>query len=73
MHLFNGQPLPDETLAYLAALDQPSLEPQLPSLAPSGGLFFALHTGDDASLNATTAASANSLFVPLMTGSKSGP
>jgi soluble lytic murein transglycosylase-like protein len=69
-HLFGGQPLPDETLAYLAALGQPVFDPPRPSFASSAtGLFFPLysplHTATDAALNPPTASSSGGLFVPL--------
>lgn len=67
-YLFNDQPLPDETLAYLAVLGQPDFDSQKPSSAPPvSGLFFALHVGTDTASGLSTAPSSNGLFVPLST------
>ena len=66
-YLFGGQPLPDETLAYLAALGQPAFEPPGPPAVPSGSrLFFPLHVVAGAMSNPLPA-SPGGLFVPLMT------
>lgn len=72
-HLFNGVPLPDETLAYLVALGQPVFEPPRPSFVASGrSLFFALR-GTIGTVSEPQTGSANGLFVPLSTVSNREP
>lgn len=67
-HLFNGHPLPDETLAYLATLGQPAFEPPQAPVPVSGtGLFFPLHTVSGRALTPSVDASSGGLFVPLDT------
>ena len=67
-HLFGGKPLPDETLAYLARLGQPTLEPpSAPILVSGTGLFFPLRTAGLTFANPSASPSPNSLFVPLNT------
>ena len=63
-HLFNGQPLPGETLTYLATLGQPIFEPVKSSLIPSGtGLFFSLRGVGSTASNPPTTLSPGALFV----------
>jgi soluble lytic murein transglycosylase-like protein len=67
-HLFGGQPLPKETLAYLAALGQPVFEPAKSPPIPSGtSLFFPLVGNPDMVSSPSSTASSHGLFVPLMT------
>ncbi len=73
-HLFDGVPLPDETLAYLAALGQPVFDPPRPSFVPSvTGLFFSLNTLAKPPSNPSPTPSSGGLFVPLATVSQRVP
>ncbi len=70
-HLFNGQTLPDETRAYLAALGQPAFEPrEPPAIASGASLFFALHDAAELGVGQPEQHEqffTNGLFVPLNT------
>jgi soluble lytic murein transglycosylase-like protein len=67
-HRFNGKPLPDETLAYLARLGQPTFEPpSAPVVASGTSLFFPLRTAGGSLPNPLTSILSDSLFVPLKT------
>ena len=72
--LFGRRPLPAETLAYLAALDQSTVALAEPPAPPPGNsLFFALHTVSK-SISATSSASTHEgLFVSLRTTSEQRP
>lgn len=73
-YLFGGQPLPGETLAYLAALGQPGFERPRPPLSPSAtGLFFALNPAADSASDTSTSLPSGGLFVPLNTGPEQKP
>ena len=65
-HLFDGRPLPDETLAYLAALRQPGFEPSRGPVLPAGTtLFFSLHSAMIGISAPSFIPSSDGLFVPL--------
>jgi len=67
-HLFHGQPLPDETRAYLAALGQPAFaSPKAPAVPSGTGLFFPLRTVAGTASNPSITSSPGGLFVPLGT------
>ncbi|HVA14047.1 MAG TPA: lytic transglycosylase domain-containing protein [Stellaceae bacterium] len=67
-YLFNGEKLPDETLAYLASLGQPVFEPPRAPIAASGtSLFFPLRTVSGRVANSVPTSSSGGLFVPLNT------
>ena len=67
-HLFGGQPLPKETLAYLAALGQPTFEPAKSPPTPSGtSLFFPLDGDPSVAFSPSNTNSSHGLFVPLTT------
>ncbi|HET6606197.1 MAG TPA: lytic transglycosylase domain-containing protein [Rhodopila sp.] len=73
-HLFNGQPLPDETLAYLATLGQPTFEPVKSPQTQSGAhLFFSLHGIANTASNPPAMSSSGGLFMPLATASERKP
>lgn len=66
-HLFNGVPLPAETIAYLATLSQPVFDPpHSPPLVSGRSLFFVLR-GTTGTVFEQQTDVANSLFVPLNT------
>ena len=73
-HLFQGEPLPGETRAYLAALGQPTVPPPRLS-APSSGssLFFPLGTAGAKSLGPTELPEPGGLFIPLHTVPRQPP
>ncbi|MDE2166257.1 MAG: lytic transglycosylase domain-containing protein [Alphaproteobacteria bacterium] len=65
-HLLHGRPLPTETLAYLARLDQPVFDtPRTTLAAPGNGLFFPLHATVGTTQNSSSQPSSRRLFVPL--------
>jgi hypothetical protein len=65
-YLFERQPLPDETLAYLAALGQPIVgRPRPPAIPSTSSLFFSLHFTTDAPSSPPPASPSGGLFVPL--------
>jgi membrane-bound lytic murein transglycosylase B len=67
-HLFNGQPLPDETLAYLATLGQPAFEPlRAPAITSRTSLFYPLSTAVGMQSTPIATPSPGGLFVPLNT------
>ena len=73
-HLFNRQPLPDETLAYLATLDQPAFEPLRAAAIPSGiSLFYPLSADVGTTATLTATPSPGGLFVPLNTVPQRNP
>ena len=70
-HLLDGQPLPDDTRAYLAALGQPAFEPpEPPAIASGTSLFFALHNVAQSAFGQAEPPEQSlttGLFVPLST------
>jgi hypothetical protein len=66
-HLFNGTPLPAETIAYLAALGQPAVEPSRPPLLASGRSLFFVLRGSTGTASEQQENAATGLFVPLNT------
>lgn len=73
-YLFNGRPLPDETLSYLATLTHPGFEPSRISVVPAGtGLFFALNGVAGGTWAPLTGRLSNGLFLPLSSAPERKP
>jgi soluble lytic murein transglycosylase-like protein len=73
-HLFQGLPLPDETVNYLAALGQPMVEaPRTPVMVSGTRLFFSRLAVVGAASRPAPASAPGGLFVPLGTGPEGAP
>lgn len=65
-YLFDRNPLPDETVRYLARLGQPVFStPRKLVATTANGLFFPLHAGTGKPQTPSSGASPEGLFVPL--------
>ncbi|MGK9232225.1 lytic transglycosylase domain-containing protein [Inquilinus limosus] len=72
-HLFQGEPLPEETRAYLAMLGRPTHEPSQPPVPPSGNsLFFPLGNVAKA-VGSSVEPVSGGLFIPLRTVPRQPP
>lgn len=73
-HLLQGEPLPGETQTYLAALDQPTVQPPRPSASSSGtSLFFPLGPATAKPVDPAVQPPLGGLFIPLRTVPRQPP